>query len=203
MSLLQEYLNTYGYLMLFLVVLVEGFGIPAPGQTLLIATALLAAHGKLNIAGVLVSAFLATGIGGCIGYWIGVNGGRRLILRFGRYLHIGEPELERLETSFGRYGVWFVVFARFFEVLRQLNGIVAGTVGMPFRRFLLANLTGAALWAAVWGLGSWRLGRHMQDLDSLTEKAGTLLVLLLIAVLLVLLGLFVRHRWNNPRGPGT
>lgn len=197
----HEYLSTYGYLILFLVVLVESFGIPAPGQALLIATALLAAHGKLNILGVLGSAFLATAVGGCCGYWIGISGGRRLILRYGRYVRVGEPELKRLEATFSRYGLWFVVFARFFEVLRQLSGIVAGTVGMSFRRFLFANLIGGVLWVGVWGLGSWRLGQHIQHFDSLTEKAGTLFVVLLLAVLLVLLGLFVRHRWNNPRDP--
>src|SRR5215469_12715149 len=117
----HEFLRDYGYVMLFCVVLAESFGIPAPGQTLLIGTALLAAHGELNLGVVLAAAFAGTGLGGIIGYGIGHHGGRRVILRFGRYVRIGKPELQRMEDYFTRYGSWFVVFARFFEVLRQLK----------------------------------------------------------------------------------
>ncbi|HEX2666783.1 MAG TPA: DedA family protein [Gammaproteobacteria bacterium] len=197
MELLLRYLSDYGYPTLFLVVLLESFGIPGPGQALLIAAALLAAHGKLNIVAVLVTAVTATTLGGCIGYWIGTRGGRRLILRFGRYVRIGEPELLKLERSFDRYGFWFVLTARFFEVLRQIQGIVAGIVEMPFRRFFAANLLGGLLWSCTWGLGSWRLGRQIQSYDDLTEKAGILFVAMLLLVLLVLLGMYLKHRWKN------
>ncbi|HLW74308.1 MAG TPA: DedA family protein [Gammaproteobacteria bacterium] len=193
----HEFLRDYGYVTLFCVVLAESFGIPAPGQTLLIATALLAAHGELNIVAVLSAAFAGTALGGIIAYGIGQYGGRRVILRFGRYVRIGKPELRRLEDSFTRYGVWFVMVARFFEVLRQINGIVAGTVGMPLRAFVLSNFAGAALWTGVWGLGSWRLGKQMESYADVSEKAGILVMALLLGVLLVLLGVYVRHRWQR------
>ncbi len=199
---MHEFLRDYGYAALFFVVLVENFGIPAPGQTLLITAAVLAAQGKLNLAAVLLDASMAAFIGACIGYWIGVNGGRRLLLRFGRYVRIGEAELQRLESRFSHYGGWFVTFARFFEVLRQLNGVVAGIAGMPLKYFLPTNLAGAVLWTSVWGLGSWRLGRRIEDLyESLTEKAGSIFILLSAVVLVVLLGFYLRHRRNNRRGP--
>src|SRR5882724_203175 len=180
MPLLHQYLLDYGYPILFVVVMLESLGIPGPGQALLITAALLAAHGKLDITAVLATSIVGTTLGGCIGYWIGRRGGRVLILRFGRYVRVGEPELQRLEKSFGTYGIGFVSFARFFEVLRQIQGIVAGTVDMPFRRFFLANLFGGVLWSAVWGLGSWRLGRQIHNVDDLTDKAGLLFVLLLL-----------------------
>lgn len=194
---LHAFLIDYGYAALFLVVLVENFGVPAPGQTLLIAASVLASQGKLDIAGVLLASSLAAFVGGCIGYWVGMKGGRRLILRFGRYLRIGEPELERMETKFARYGFWFVLFARFFEVLRQLNGVAAGTTRMPLRYFLPANALGAALWTLAWGYGSWRLGHHIRGYEDLSEAAGSILVVLLIAALLVLLGLFVRSHMRD------
>jgi membrane protein DedA with SNARE-associated domain len=199
MSSLEHYLIDYGYPTLFIVVLLESFGIPGPGQALLITAAILAAHGKLNIIAVLVTAFTGTALGGCIGYWLGRRRGRQLILRFGRYVRIGEPELKRLEDGFDRYGIWFVGVARFFEVLRQLQGIVAGIVEMRFRLFFAANAVGSALWCAVWGLGSWRLGRQIQSYDDLSEKAGTVFVVMLILVLLVLLGMYVRHHWKDDR----
>lgn len=200
MSVLHRYLLDYGYPILFVVVLLESLGIPGPGQALLITAALLAAHGKLSITAVLITAIVGTTLGGLVGYWIGRKGGRALILRFGRYIRIGEPELDRLEASFASYGMWFVLAARFFEVLRQIQGIVSGTVEMPFRRFFFANLAGGVLWSAVWGLGSWKLGRQIRNVDDLTEKAGLIVVVLGLGVLLVLLGIYVRHRW---RGKGS
>ena len=197
MSILHQYLLDYGYPILFVVVLLESLGIPGPGQALLITAALLAAHGKLNITAVLTTAIVGTTLGGMIGYWIGRKGGRALILRFGRYVRIGEPELDRLEHSFARYGLWFVLVARFFEVLRQIQGIVSGAVEMPLRRFLLANLLGGVLWSLVWGLGSWKLGRQIHSVDDLTDKAGLVVVVLMFGVLLVALGIYVRHRWRG------
>jgi membrane protein DedA with SNARE-associated domain len=197
MSVLHQYLLDYGYPILFVVVLLESLGIPGPGQALLITAALLAAHGKLDITLVLTTAVVGTTLGGIIGYWIGRRGGHALILRFGRYVRIGEPELDRLEHSFARYGLWFVLFARFFEVLRQIQGIVAGAVEMPLRRFLLANLGGSLLWSLVWGLGSWKLGRQIHSVDDITEKAGLVVVMLTVGVLLVAFGMYMRHRWQR------
>ena len=194
MEIFERYLHEYGYVALFLVVLVEGFGIPAPGQTLLIAAAVLAAHGKLNILGVLLVAWVAAAGGNSIGYWIGMQGGQRLILRYGRYFGVGKAQLRRMEDSFSRYGVWLITFARFFEVLRQLNGIVAGTSGMPRGKFLLSNLAGAALWTCVWGLGSWRLGRDIHGYEDMFEKTGMIFVLLAALALLVALAIVLRHR---------
>jgi len=197
----QGYLNAYGYPTLFILILIEGCGIPAPGQACLIAAAFLAAHGQLQIALVVVTAILAAAIGNSVGYWIGTRRGRALVLRYGRYVGISEPEMQRMESLFTRYGMWFVSFARFFEVLRQLNGIVAGTAAMPLRRFQIANVLGATLWAGVWGLGSWKLGQQIQDYEDLTEKTGIIFVVLLIATLAVFLGLFLRRHWKNHRGP--
>jgi membrane protein DedA with SNARE-associated domain len=139
-------------------------------------------------------AWVAAVSGNSIGYWIGMQGGRRLILRYGRYFGVGETQLRRMENSFSRYGVWFITFARFFEVLRQLNGVVAGTSGMPRGKFLLSNLAGAALWTCVWGLGSWRLGRNIHGYEDMFEKTGMIFVLLGALALLVALAIVLRHR---------
>lgn len=176
-SLLQHYLDAarpyleqYGYSALFTGVFVEGFGIPAPGETLVVASALLAAQGDLHIAYVLLVAWAAAVLGDNIGYAIGHFGGRRLVLRHGRFVGIREHHLEKVEHFFRRYGGVLVALARFFEVLRQLNGVVAGTSGMPWWRFLTYNAVGAALWIGLWGYGVYRLGRHIDRLLELFAR---------------------------------
>jgi len=196
---LEPYLAHYGYVILFAVIFVESFGVPAPGQTLLIAAAVLASHGKLNIVLVLLCAFAAAVIGDSLGYYIGYFGGHRLVQRFGKYLRIGEPQIKNMETTFTRYGGWFVTFARFFEVLRQVNGLVAGIAAMRFRRFLLFNATGALLWIGIWGLGTFYLGRHLRRYAGYFDDLSLFLILALVALLGVLTWYLLRQA--RRRGP--
>ncbi|MCJ7819518.1 MAG: DedA family protein, partial [Syntrophales bacterium] len=146
----QPVFDRYGYLAVFLAILVEGVGIPAPGQTFLIAAALSAAHGNLSLVWVLFSACLAAGLGNSLGYLLGRWGGRPLLARF----KVRGGRLARLEEKFRRYGGGVVLVARFFDGLRQVNGIVAGMLAMPWKVFTGFNVLGALLWTGVWGLGT-------------------------------------------------
>src|SRR5207244_11111670 len=103
--------------------------------------AVYAAAGRLNIAVVGAVAVAAAVLGDNVGYLIGRSGGRRLVDRYGRYLLLGPARVRRAERFFDRHGGKVVVVARFVEVLRQLNGVFAGTAGMPWRRFLACNIS--------------------------------------------------------------
>ncbi|MGC3862272.1 DedA family protein [Micromonospora chersina] len=152
----------YGYLGLALLVGVESFGVPAPGETAVILGAGYAAHGQLAIVGVAVTAFLAAVIGDSIGYLIGRTGGRGLILRHGRYVRLTPERFARLETVMSRHGPKLVAVARFVEGLRQFNGLIAGATGMPWRRFVVYNALGAAAWVAVWATAGYLAGDHIR-----------------------------------------
>lgn len=156
----------YGYLGIALLVGVEGFGLPAPGETAIIAGAGFAAHGELNVVGVAVAAFLAAVIGDSIGYLIGRTGGRPLILRYGRYVRLTPERFARLEAFMGRNGPKVVAVARFVEGLRQFNGIIAGATGMPWRRFVAYNALGAAAWVGVWVTAGYLAGDHLRAIEA-------------------------------------
>ncbi|MBE1592178.1 DedA family protein [Nonomuraea angiospora] len=154
-----------GYLTIAALVLLENFGIPVPGETALIAGAAYAGHGHLNIVAVAVVAFIAAVIGDNIGYAIGRSAGRRLVTRYGRYLLLPPARFARAEQFVTRHGPEIIIAARFIEGLRQLNGIIAGTTAMPWRRFLAYNVLGAALWVAVWAaLGNYA-GHHLATIE--------------------------------------
>jgi membrane protein DedA with SNARE-associated domain len=152
-------LELYGYPLLFAGILVEGIGIPAPGQTLLIAASLTAARGDLSIAWVMTCAFTAAWLGNSLGYLIGLRGGRPLLKK----LHVNEAHLQRMEGSFARAGAAIILVARFVDGLRQLNGITAGLLQLPWRRFTTVNILGALLWVGFWGLGSYSLEREVSQ----------------------------------------
>ena len=170
MATLKPYLDQYGYWAVFGVTLLENLGVPMPGQTILIAGALLASQGDMHILLLLFTAWAAAVTGDAIGYAIGRFGGRALVLRYGHYVFINQRRLEYVENFFRRYGGIVVVVARFFEILRQINGIVAGAAQMPWRRFLIYNTLGAALWVGFWGILFYQLGERAKNFGDLFKK---------------------------------
>ncbi|MEV8504088.1 DedA family protein [Actinoplanes sp. NPDC051475] len=157
-------LDRWGYLAVAGVIGVESFGVPAPGQTIMVAAAIYSSWGRLDIFAVAAISFVAAVLGDNIGYWIGVRGGRRAVHRFGKYIFITPPRLERAEKFFARRGNRIVLVARFIDGLRQLNGVIAGLTAMPWRTFLIYNAIGAALWVGWWTTIAYLLGTHLVEI---------------------------------------
>ena len=187
-------LERYGYPAIFVAVGVEGMLIPAPGQTLLIAASIDAAHGGLNIVAVVTVAILATVLGNSIGYLIGRIGGRPLLKK----LPISEARLDRVDSLFRRHGGWFILFARFFDGSRQLNGVMAGMLEMPWWRFTAWNVGGALIWVAVWSIGTYWLDRDIGQVAAIVERIEPIAIVLLVAALAA--GIF--YLWRRHRGAG-
>jgi membrane protein DedA with SNARE-associated domain len=192
---LAPVLNQYGYLAVGGFVLLEDFGIPVPGETILIAAAVYAGSGRLSIIGVALVAVLAAIVGDNIGYAIGYFGGRALVLRFGKYVHLTSERLDRAERFFDRYGGLVVAGARFVEGLRQANGIVAGTIRMPWLKFLAFNALGAALWVGVWASIGYLAGGHITVIyDTITRYSLYFLIGLVVVVAALVVRALVRRR---------
>ena len=191
----QPVVDRYGYPAVFLAILIEGVGIPAPGQTLLIAAALSAAHGHLSIVWVMVLAFMGAALGNSLGYLLGRWGGRVLLARF----KVRGDRLARLEEDFRRYGGGVVLVARFLDGLRQLNGLVAGMLAMPWGVFTGFNLLGAVLWAGVWGLGAYWLDRDISMVHRVFAKIGPIAVVLtLVGFVALMVYLFHQRQTQKP-----
>ncbi len=173
----EKLLQHYGIWAVSLCIFLESFGAPVPAETLLVTTAALASQEKVALPPLLLASWVGAVVGDNVGYMIGRFGGRQLVLRFGRYVFITEAHLGKVEVFFVRYGSWVVLVARFFAVLRQLNGVVAGMGKMAWPRFMLFNMLGAALWVGFWGLGSFWLGEAFHLSFATIKKAGPVLLL--------------------------
>lgn len=179
MSLLQHYvasvepyLKHYGYLAVGCGIFAESLGLPLPGEALLIAGAVLASQGHLDPAVLILTAWATSMMGDNLGYLIGRTGGRRLVLKYGGSIGITTSRFEKVERFLQNYGRPAVAVARFFVVARQLNGLVAGAVRMPWWQFLLFNCIGALLWVSVWGLGVFFFGQHVMSVMPWLRKLG-------------------------------
>ena len=193
---LAPLLDRYGYLAVAGLITLEDFGVPVPGETVLIAAAVYAGAERLNIVAVALIAVAAAVIGDNIGYAVGFFGGRRLVERFGRYLLITPQRLDTAERFFSRHGGKVVTIARFVEGLRQANGIIAGTTGMRWRRFLAFNVLGAALWVGIWaGLGD-LAGAHIGAIyDQINRyQSYAFAALGVFVIVLIIRHVLLRHR---------
>ncbi|MEU9342915.1 DedA family protein [Streptomyces sp. NPDC048278] len=195
---LAPLLTHYGYWAVGAVVLVEDFGVPAPGETILIAAGVYAGAGQLNVVAVAVIAFAAAVVGDNIGYLIGHTGGRAFVHRWGRYVFVTPERFRKAEEFFARHGGKIVVVARFVEGLRQVNGIIAGTSGMPWPRFLVFNALGAALWVGLWTSLAYVTGTHITAVyDEISRYQLYALVALGALVTALVLRHLLRHRHRD------
>ena len=154
-------IDKYGYLGVAGLVTLEDFGVPVPGETVLIAAAFFAGLGQLNIFLVALVAFVGAVVGDNIGFAIGYYGGHSLVERFGKYIFLTPERIGKAERFFARHGGKVVVIARFVEGLRQANGIIAGLSEMKWARFLTYNAIGAALWVGLWSAAGYFGGSHI------------------------------------------
>jgi membrane protein DedA with SNARE-associated domain len=158
-------LHNWGYLAVAGFLFFEDFGVPLPGETMLIAASLYAGAGHLNVFIVGLVAFLAAVAGDNVGYAIGRFGGRGLVERYGKVVFLTGDRLDRAEKFFERHGGKIVTVARFIEGLRQLNGIIAGIMEMHWLRFLMFNALGAAVWVSVWTSVGYVAGNNVETVS--------------------------------------
>src|SRR4029078_8246867 len=116
----QPLLEHYGYLGVGGMLFLEDFGVPVPGEIMLIAAAAFAGAGQMNIAVVFLVAVLAAVIGDNIGFVVGHFGGRPLAERFGRYIFLTPQRLDRGETFFKRHRRKVVAAHRFIDRVTQI-----------------------------------------------------------------------------------
>lgn len=191
-------INHYGYFAIAALVLLEDFGVPVPGETTLIAAAVFAGLGKLNILVVIITGIIAAVIGDNIGFAIGDFGGRSLLLRYGKYIFLTKEKLDKTEKFFNEHGPKVIVIARFVEGLRQLNGIFAGISDMKWLNFIKFNLIGATLWVCFWSSIGYFGGNHINTfLKYQTYFTVIVLVLIVCLVLYKVFNKFLRNRKLN------
>jgi membrane protein DedA with SNARE-associated domain len=170
---LESLLHTYGYAAIFTVIALENAGLPLPGETILITSAIFAAtKGELNVAAIVVTAAVAAFSGSVGGFTIGRYGERHFLHRYAHYLHIDERDLRLGRYLFQRYGGRVVLVARFVAFVREVDSLLAGINQMPWKRFLACSGAGAAAWAATFGFGAYALGERI---DALSARAGVLI----------------------------
>jgi membrane protein DedA with SNARE-associated domain len=180
----------YGVWLVFVVVLLESAGLPVPGETALVSTAVYAgATGAIGIEWVILVAAAAAITGDNLGYLAGRLLGRRLVRRYGGYIGLTESRLMVGEYLFLRHGGKIVFFGRFIALLRAFAALLAGVNHMEWRRFVVMNGLGGLAWAGLFGGGGYLFG------DQVRRVAGPLgMALLAAAVVGIVAAVLIMRR---------
>jgi membrane protein DedA with SNARE-associated domain len=198
-----DWYAAYGYPILFLGVLVENAGVPVPGETAVLVAGFLASPAggaRFNLGCVIAVTFAAAVLGDNLGFWLGRRFARPRLERGRGFLLLTPKALRVAEDYFARYGTSTVFVARFVTGLRVVAALAAGTAGMPWPRFLLANAAGALVWASTISLLGYFFGRSWQLLHHWLSW-GSWIILGCVVLAVGLWHLRVRLRQRGQRTP--
>jgi membrane protein DedA with SNARE-associated domain len=186
------FVRDYGLIVVFLTIAIETSGVPLPGETALVAAAVLASRGHFAIWEVIAVAAAAAIIGDNIGYWLGRKLGRGFLQRYGVVRRFSERVLPPAERFFRRHGGKSIFLARWFSGFRIAGAWIAGFAHMPWWRFFIWNAVGGIAWATTVSLVAYYAGQAAADAISHYGLIGAGVVLGLVVAVLVAL-----HFWRR------
>jgi membrane protein DedA with SNARE-associated domain len=169
---ITTYVADYGYLAVFVLMLLESGCVPFPSELTMVfggalASAGFAAPGKeLNLIAVGLVGAVANVVGSWIAWGVGYVGGRPLIDRWGRYVLLRPKEIDRAHDWFERHGESAVFFSRLLPVVRTFISLPAGVVRMPFVRFTVFTFLGCLPWTFALAWAGYLLGNSWDTFDT-------------------------------------
>ena len=139
-------LNEYGYIILFLSLMLELIIVPIPNEALMSYVGVLCFHGKMNIVLSIISAGLGGIVGVTISYWLGYKLGTPFFRKFGHFIHMGPEKIEKMSKWYEKYGKVLLLVSFFIPGIRHFASIISGIIKLPYRSFAIFSYIGVFLW---------------------------------------------------------
>lgn len=179
-----------GYPVLVILMALESMIAPVPSEIVMPFAGFLIVQGNFTFLGVAIASALGSAIGSLISYWIGIYGGRKFILRFGKYLLLDEGHLEWTEQWFRKAGEKTIFISRFIPIVRHLISIPAGIGRMSLKKFLFYTFLGALIWNVFL---AW-LGIKLKERWGIVHDYSSQIDIVAIILLALAVGYFIyRH----------
>lgn len=177
-----------GYPGIFLLMLLETVFPPIPSEVIMPVAGLSAASGTPTLGGVIVAGTAGAMAGNFVWYLlarrIGNDRFRSLIEKYGRWLTIAWPDVERARAAFGRFGVVIVCSGRMVPTIRSVVSIPAGLLRVRLPGFLVWSTIGTAVWSSGLAVAGWWLGRQFGDIEAVIGSLSTAVVIAIVALYL-------------------
>ncbi|MDY3983538.1 MAG: DedA family protein [Veillonellaceae bacterium] len=186
MDYIITFLQEYGYVAMFVAMVLENANIPIPSEVVLGFAGYLIAQHIFDMTTTIIVGSLAGIIGSVLSYWIGQYGGRPLLLKYGKYVFFNEHKFQMAENLFDKYGGAAVFFGRLIPGVRTFISLPAGIARYPMHKFILWTVIGTLPWTIllVW-MGA-KLGAHWQDLIQYNHVFLYIVVAIVVVVAIIL-----------------
>lgn len=173
-----------GLLGVYLLMLLETVFPPIPSEVIMPIAGIQAARGAMSIEGVIFAGTAGAMTGNYLWYLaariVGIDRFRPLIERYGRWLTLDWPEVERARDLFGRFGGVIVMIARIIPTIRSVISIPAGMVRMRLVGFLIWSTIGTSVWCAALACAGWLLGQRFEAIETVIGPLSTAVIVLIV-----------------------
>lgn len=184
-------ISTLGYFGLFVLMALESMIAPVPSEVVMPFAGYLALQGRFQFWLALLASSLGSIVGSILSYFIGVYGGRPLVLKFGKYLLLEEEHLIWTEKWFKRQGSKTIFISRFIPVVRHLISIPAGIAKMSMQKFVIYTFIGASIWNFILLYAGFKLGSHWDKIHQFSKELDVIFV---VGVLMFLVYFIWKHQ---------
>jgi membrane protein DedA with SNARE-associated domain len=182
-----------GYGGIIMLMGIESACIPLPSELIMPFAGYLVFEGTMKLFWVATAGAIGCNLGSLVAYEVGFYGGRPLVLRYGRWILLGQPELDWAEKFFARWGYLAVFFARLLPVIRTFIALPAGIARMPRGRFHVYTFLGSWPWCFALGWFGMKLGENWRSLGKYFHKFDAVVLVVLVVALIW----FVWAHWQN------
>ncbi|MGH3993093.1 MAG: DedA family protein, partial [Pseudonocardiaceae bacterium] len=146
-------------------------GLVAPGETTVIVGGVIAGQGEISLIPLIGLVWLSCVLGDTTSFIIGRRLGRGFLLRHGPKIKIDEQRLEQVESYFERHGGKTILIGRFIGLVRAVSPFVAGSSGLPYRRFIPFSIIGCGLWSTIFTVLGYLFYRSFDRVTAIAGKA--------------------------------
>jgi membrane protein DedA with SNARE-associated domain len=196
MDAVFHWITTYGYGMLFLLLMLGVVGLPVPDETLLVFSGYLISKGDFHLLPTWLVALCGSWCGITLSYTIGRTLGLGVVHRYGKYLHITQERMDRVHRWFDRIGHWALLVGYYIAGVRHFTAIVAGTSGLRYVSFAAYAYTGGLLWVSTFLTIGYYIGENWKQVSDVIHH-----YLLYISIAVVALAAAYYIAVRKKRGP--
>lgn len=179
-----ELISDYGYLGMFIGMVLEAIIIVIPSEAILATGGILASKNIFTFLGAFLTGLLGSVFCAIIIYLMGYFGGRTFVKKYGKYFFMKEEGLQKSDSWFNKYGLFAALIGRNFPIIRTLISLPIGIMKLPFLKFLIYTTIGSIPWTLAFVYFGYSLGNNWVVINTYISKLKTPIRILIIFLII-------------------
>ena len=163
-------ISNYGYLGMFLGMVLEAVIIIIPSEAILATGGILASQKIFTLLGAFLTGLLGSVFCAIIIYYMGYFGGKAFVKKYGKYFFMKEEDIEKSDSWYQKYGLLAALIGRNFPIIRTLISLPIGIMRLSFTKFLLYTIIGSIPWTFAFVYFGYTLGNNWTIINEYGQK---------------------------------